>query len=74
MARDRKKKKILVVAYSTVGISNIATRLWNNMKYGGVENAKGKKANKKKRKKKGKTREEGISAKGGCPKISVKKK
>lgn len=66
MARDRKKKKILVVAYSTVGISNIATRLWNNMKYGGVENAKGKKANKTKRKKRkgkrgGNLRKRGVS-------------
>jgi hypothetical protein len=66
VARDRKKKKILVVAYSTVGISNIATRLWNNIKYGG------KKANKKKEKKEDKRG--GNLRKRGCPKIRVKKK
>jgi hypothetical protein len=65
--REREKKKILVVAYSTVGISNIATRLWNNMKYGGCRECRGR-VKPTRKKKEGKIREEGISAKGGVQK------
>jgi hypothetical protein len=67
VARERKKIKILVVAYSTVGISSTATRLWNNIKYGGCRECRGR-VKPTRKKKEGKIREEGISAKGGVQK------